>query len=205
MSKKKRKERNKSQKSRFNDCSSEPILQNEPIQKNDEFILNSSNKLTVDQRLSIINTCLYYAIYESNVYWQRNAIYLTINSIMLGAIVAFSNNLNSFLFLTVGGFGVFLNWYWLHVNKYSKYFAERWREDARTSAKGNIELAKSYKALLGKSRIECPTGKRPSQVMNQMCASFRILWIIITLIGLYLVTIEILKYVKNYTDINNCV
>ncbi len=155
-----------------------------------------NRNLTIDQRISVINTCLSYAIYESNVYWQRNAIYLTINSIIFGAILAFSQKWNSVLFLLIGCFGIFLNWYWVHVNKYSKFFAERWREDARIVAIGNDLLEETFKALLKKPRIKAPSGKKPSQVMNQMSGSFILLWIIITLIGLYLVSMDFMKYLE---------
>lgn len=150
--------------------------------------------MTNDQRLIAIQTCLSYAIYEANVYWQRNIIYLTINSIMLGILGAFSKNLENVYMLALGCFGVFLNWSWVYVNKYSKFLAEKWREDARAMARESPEISEYMRALVKKPRIEVPPGKKPSQVMNRLSASFRVLWIVVSLYGLYAVIPEVLTF-----------
>ena len=175
---------------------------NTPIDTNSEGIdepQNSyENDLNNDQKLVAIDICLSYATYEANVYWQRNAIYLTINSIMLGALGAFSKNWNEFLIFAVSCFGIFLNWFWVYVNKYSKFLAERWREDARSMARSSPEISEYMLTLIKKSRIKIPHEKKPSQVMNQLGGSFRILWIIVGLYSLYLIVPDIYQFLDKH-------
>lgn len=151
--------------------------------------------LTIDQKLRAIQACLSYAVYEANVYWRRNAIYLTINSIMLGVIGTSFKSMNTFLILALSFFGVYLNWSWVYVNRYSKFLAERWREDARALAADSQEISNYMRALLRHPRIQIPPGKKPSQVMNQLGGSFRILWILLTLYSLYVVLPIIFSYI----------
>lgn len=173
-----------------------PIIINN--KDNDEHLSLTQNDLNNDQKLSAINICLSYATYEANVYWQRNAIYLTINSIMLGAMGAFSKNWNEFFIFAVSCFGIFLNWFWVYVNKYSKFLAERWREDARAMARNSPEISEYMRTLIKKPRIKIPYEKRPSEVMNQLSGSFRILWIIVALYSLYRIGPDILQFIEKH-------
>lgn len=139
---------------------------------------------TIEEKILAITVCLNYAISESNVYWQRNAIYFTLNSILFGAIIAFPGQFEGLVLPLVGAVGTAFNWHWPHVNRYSKYFAERWREDARAIAASDPFLEDSMRALLRRSRIPEPEGPRPSVVMNTIAATFRVIWLAVIAVGL---------------------
>jgi hypothetical protein len=140
-------------------------------------------ELSIDAKLSVISTCLTYATYEANVYWQRNAIYLTINSIMAGGIAALYEDIVPPVLIAFALFGLYLNWNWRHVNEYSKVLAERWREDARQVARSSDAISAYFRTLVGNSPIDKPSGKRPSRVMNQLSSSFKIIWGVVLIYG----------------------
>lgn len=144
---------------------------------------SETTELSIDAKLNVISTCLTYAIYEANVYWQRNAIYLTINSIMAGGIAALYEDIVPQVLIAFALFGLYLNWNWRHVNEYSKVLAERWREDARQVARSSNAIGSYYRTLVGNSPIEKPSGKRPSRVMNHLSSSFKIIWGIVLVYG----------------------
>lgn len=154
----------------------------------------------LDQKVQMLSSCLSYAIYEANVYWQRNAIYLTINSFMVGAIAATITDLPIYSVLFFGAFGLYFNWHWVHVNKYSKFLAERWREDARALAGSSPELSKYMKALLKKPRIKSPQGIRPSDVMNRLSGSFRLVWGVVFVYAIISVFPDIIDQVSLAID-----
>ena len=133
-------------------------------------------ELPLDHKLQMISDCLAYGTYEANVYWQRNAIYLAINGLLVGAVVTVFDRLSPLMIASVSLFGVYLNWYWPHVNQYSKALAEKWRADARAIASSTPEIAVHMKALVRQPRVTPPGGKRPSAVMNELSASFRLIW-----------------------------
>lgn len=139
---------------------------------------------TIEEKILAITLCLNYAINESNVYWQRNAIYFTLNSILFGAVVAFPDQFRGVIMPLLGLLGIAFNWHWPHVNRYSKYFAERWREDARSIALEDDFLRDSLRTLLRKPRIAAPKGPLPSVVMNRLGGAFRLIWAAVLVIGL---------------------
>ena len=142
---------------------------------------------TIEDKVLAITACLTYAISESNVYWQRNAIYFTLNSILFGAVLAFPGQFDGVILPLVGAAGTAFNWHWPHVNRYSKTFAERWREDARTIASSDPFLEEHLAALLKRSRIVGPKGPKPSVVMNNMAAAFRVIWLVVIVVGIWFV------------------
>lgn len=140
--------------------------------------------LTDSDALHAIEICLAHASYEANVYWQRNAIYLGLNSLMLGALVALSPSLNPGVITLVGILGVVLSWPWYHVNTYSKYLAERWRTDARAIAADSSSLPTYLRTLVGDPRIPRPKGPVPSVTMNNVARLCRYSWVMVTAVGL---------------------
>ena len=149
---------------------------------------NNGCSLSIENKLSIISTCLSYSVYESNVYWQRNAIYVTINSVVFGLIAAKIEDTSNFALLVVCLFGVYFNFYWHHVNKYSKFFAGRWRQDAAKIIENDQVLKNCFLSLLDKQEVLRPKGFLPSQVMNNLALFFKYIWIL----GLVIVVLDIL-------------
>ena len=145
---------------------------------------SETNDLTVDAKLNIISTCLAYATYEYNVYWQRNAIYLTINSTMAGIIAAFYAKIVPLVFILFAIFGLYLNWQWQHLNKYNMKLAVLWKNDARRVARSNDAIKAFYRVLVGGPDVQRPDGERPTQVMNRLSSSFKIIWILILVDGI---------------------
>lgn len=143
-----------------------------------------ASQLDTSDRLGAISMCLSYASYEANVYWQRNALYMGLNAVTVGGLVALYSLLNSALFLGAALLGMLLNWQWHHVNTYSKYLAERWREDARAIAREDPRLEESLLTLVGAPRMSPPPGPVPSVVMNRLARIFAGLWVLATAVGM---------------------
>lgn len=135
--------------------------------------------ITREERLLAIQTCLNSAIYEAQVYWQRNGLYMAVNSLLMGALFVTYESWSPTILLAFGIAGSLLNWHWPHVNSFSKYFAERWREDARALIRDDASLAEYIRAPFAHARVASPTGLRPSSAMNRLAHILRTGWIVL--------------------------
>ena len=154
---------------------------------------SETKDLTTDAKLNIISTCLTYAEYEYNVYWQRNALYLTINATMAGGIAVLYENIVPFVLVAFASFGLFLNWHWGYLNRYSKFLAAQWREDAREVAKSSKAISAYYRMLVDTSPRERPGNERPSQVLNRLSSVFKIIWAVILICGFFMAFLNFIE------------
>lgn len=152
--------------------------------------------LRVSEKISAIDTLMNYASAESQMYWQRNSVFITINSAMIGLYVAVKGNFHPIVVIGMGLFGQLLSYAWIRVMIYGKFFAEKWREDARYIARTDESLIEAYSALLNRPRVERPSYAKPSVVMRRLGFAFQVLWGIVMCVGLYSLYLYIVEFLS---------
>jgi len=135
------------------------------------------------QKIALIQLLLQYSTYEANVYWQRNTLFITINSALLGLTVAAWAKVPSYCFIVEGCLGAYLCFMWIGLLAYGKFLAEKWREDARALARTDEELRYCLRALLGRPRIRIPAGMKPSQAIKNICVLFSLMWLLVAVVA----------------------
>ncbi len=145
----------------------------EEMSKPQETNVKRATEVEVMARLQIL---LDNADSESNKYWQRNSVFVTINSGLFALLISIMERAPPILFILFGMLGVGLSMGWLQVLRVGKYYAERWRLDARKVLAENRNLEDLFQTIKGQARISHPSGPKSSGIAKLMSISFLIVW-----------------------------
>ncbi len=143
-----------------------------------------SASTSLGDKLLAIQSLLNYAAVESQIYWQRCTVFLAVNSGLFGFIAATFEKIDPLLIVASGLFGYRLNMAWIRMMKYSKFLAEKWREDARSIVRSNEALTSYFGSLVGAPKLPEPTIEKPSTSMFRLGKAFVAIWVATTFIAL---------------------
>ncbi len=120
----------------------------------------------VSERLQILHMMLHFMDREGERYWHRNGVFVAIVSGLFGLYLAKFDDFAGPFSIAYGIFGVVIGLGWLQVLRTGKYYALRWRLDAKEYVKQFPELENSFRAAAGNPRIHHPGGGKSSDVMR---------------------------------------
>jgi hypothetical protein len=131
--------------------------------------LPEPTKLTPEpasERLQMLHMMLHFMDREGERYWQRNGVFVAIVSGLFGLYLAKFEDFVGILSVFYGTFGIIIAVGWLQVLRSSKFYAARWRLDAREYVKRFPDLEDAFRTVAGAPRLERPAGGRSSEVMK---------------------------------------
>ena len=115
---------------------------------------------------------------ESDRYWTRNGIFISLLVGGIALIGALSDKMSLFYSNLLAISGILISCVWIQVLRQSKYYAERWREDLRECINDNKQ-AKKYIRALTNPRISRPKGPSSSKSILLLSIISLIFWIAI--------------------------
>lgn len=113
---------------------------------------------------------------ESDRFWTRNNVFVGINAGLLAFLAASYDEVPTFVFLGMCGFGIATSLAWYQISRAGKYYAQRWRLAARSLAASDDELAKKAPLLAGVKNLDKPRGPSSSQCMMAMALVAATIW-----------------------------
>lgn len=129
-----------------------------------------------DQRVTLIHLMLEHMTVEGERFWQRNGVFITIASGLLGLYAIKVNELSGFAHVAYGLVGLIIASGWRQTIIASNYYAERWRVDAREYVRLHPDLADVLRTVAGNSRVPEPKGPKSSVVMIRLAVLSRCFW-----------------------------
>jgi len=123
---------------------------------------------------------------ESDRYWTRMNIFVTIMGAMFAGIVIFSEQINPILMILISLFGLSISLAWFQVARMSKFYANRWRKDAAALLESNEELLVKIKAI-NEPRVRKPKlAISSTQCIKFLSVIVMILWGALMAYAIYL-------------------
>lgn len=122
---------------------------------------------------------------ESDRFWTRNNVFVTINAGLLAFLASSYTNLHYVIFLTLCFFGLATSLSWLQISRAGKYYAQRWRVAARQIAEAQKEIKSKAPLLAGIKNIKKPWGPTSSKCMMMMAVVTVFLWTSLLIWGFF--------------------
>lgn len=129
-----------------------------------------------DGRIETVQLMLFFMDREGERYWQRNAVFVSIITALYGLFLLKISEFSAFQCITVGLFGVVISRAWLEVLSISKFYAERWRQDACAYVKSHADLADVLHTVCGEPLVDRPAGPGSSAVMKGLARISQLTW-----------------------------
>jgi len=129
-----------------------------------------------DPRVTLIQLMLEHMTIEGERFWQRNGVFITIATGLLGLYAVKSGDFFGVAHMAYGVVGLVIAAGWRQTIIASNYYAERWRVDAREYVKLHPDLADILRTVAGNSRVPEPTGPKSSVVMIQFAVLSAWFW-----------------------------
>ena len=121
---------------------------------------------------------------ESDRFWTRNNVFVTINAGLLAFLAASYDEVPPFVFLAMCGFGIATSLAWYQVSRAGKYYAQRWRLAARSLAESDDQLAEKVPLLAGVNNLDKPSGPSSSRCMMAMALVAATIWLLLVGYGI---------------------
>jgi hypothetical protein len=144
-----------------------------------------------DGRIESIQLMLHFMDREGERYWQRNAVFVSIITALFGLFIIKLSEFGPIQFLFLGMFGVIASRAWVEVLDISKFYAERWRQDACAYVKSHSDLASVFHTVCGEPLIERPSGPGSSAVMKRLARLSQVTWFAVIAYGVLMGVVPI--------------
>jgi hypothetical protein len=121
---------------------------------------------------------------ESDRFWTRNNVFVTINAGLLAFLAASYEKVPFFVFLGMCGFGIATSLAWYQISRAGKYYAQRWRLAARDLAASDDQLTQKAPLLAGVKNLDKPSGPSSSRCMMAMAIVATVIWLLLAGYGI---------------------
>jgi hypothetical protein len=156
--------------------------------------VKSATTFPQDGRIEAVNLMLFFMDREGERYWQRNAVFVSIITALYGVFLLKLGEFSSFQCIIVGLFGVVTSKAWLEVLSISKFYAERWRQDACAYVKSHSDLSDILHTVCGEPLVDRPSGPGSSAVMKRLARISEATWYCVLLYGAAAAVLPICKW-----------
>ena len=116
---------------------------------------------------------------ESDRFWTRSNVFVTINSALFALFAASYSKLLFEYKLIFSVLGIILTLAWLQVLRTGKYYAKRWRLDAKEFILADDDLKDIFRTACGNPRVNKPSGPSSSVSMKIISIFSLIVWLFI--------------------------
>jgi len=147
-----------------------------------EASVNMEGNIGLVYKFEILKTLLDITEKESDRFWQRARLLITINSALMALAISLVSISDMYVVIILSLFGIMSSLAWIQILRTGKYYASRWRADAKYLIDGDPVLANYFHAAAKKPRIKRPFGPKSSMCIMIMAYVSILFWISIPVI-----------------------
>jgi hypothetical protein len=136
---------------------------------------------------------------ESDRFWTRNNVFVTINAGLLAFLASSYSSLDRIMIMFICVFGVIISAAWLQISRTGKFYAQRWRNASRELAQQNDYIIEKAPILAGVKKTKEPRGPSSSRCMKWLAIISVMIWL---LIGIYSIQKNTDKTDKSHKAVN---
>jgi len=118
---------------------------------------------------------------ESDRFWTRNNVFVTINAALLAFFASSYSKLPVILYGSLCLFGLTTSLAWFQISRAGKFYAQRWRLAARDLAHRNPSIKRKAPLLAGIKNLNKPSGPSSSKCMMIMSLVSAFIWLLLSM------------------------
>lgn len=123
---------------------------------------------------------------ESDRFWKRNNVFVTINAGLLAFLISSYSNNDNYIVILICVFGFITSLAWFQISRTGKYYAQRWRNASKELAKNNYYIKGSARILCGQINvIKKPKGPSSSNCIKCVALITAIIWLLVASISIF--------------------